>query len=445
MPHPAINIDEREFENVTVKLRHANGVNVSTHNALALRSLRIRQEPASVENPKRADGTRAVSPYWTKRIVIQQRSARAECTIPPWFWGWYVSPSSPVDTWTEVKGLPPNDLNAFFHDPLVAVRAESIARTQFLGKLADASGKDQFELGVLAGEFRQTVGMAADLAGGLVNAITNISRMHRKPPRVVSDTLSVFGEEGPKAALRALGSNDTSLLENIVKGWLVAQFGILPLLKDVVTATSLWNADLINPLDITSFSATVRGGGKAEGRFTRLCSSAGVEGNLWYNGYLDLFEEVKTSFSCKYQLPIKPSRLQRLGLYNPALVAWNLCGYSWMADYVTTMSPWLRSLMAGQDTKMLEGTMSTVRRTTLERGYSEPLFGVEVAKDPLAGDFLLSADWFERTLVPPVGVMPTFLPSLKNRLNITRLANATAALTVLAGVRSRPGPPVISY
>lgn len=444
MPHPAIMIDEREFENVTVKLRHVTGV-TSAHGAVALRSLRIRQEPPSVENPKRPDGTRPVSPYWTKRILIQQRSARAEVTPNPDYWGWYVSPASPVDTWTEVKHLSPNELNDYFHDPLVAVRSDALARTQFLGKLADAAGKDQWELGVFAGEFREACGMAADLASGMVGGIARLSTIHRKPPRAISDTLSVYGEEGPKAALRALGSNDSSLLQNIVSGWLVVQFGLKPLFSDLVTATSLLNANLNNSTSLDTFTATVRGGGKAEGRFTRLASSAGAEANLYYDGFLDLYEEVKTSFSARYQLPIKPSVWQRLGLYNAPLVAWNLCRWSWMADYVSNVSPWLRSLMAGQDTKMIEGTKSVVRRTTLERGYSVGRYGCSVKTDPLSRDFILAADWFERTLLPPVGVLPTFLPSLKNRLNVDRLANATAALTTFYGSRSRPGVPVISY
>jgi len=445
VPHPAISIDEREFEDVTVKLRHVNGTHVSSHSARALRSLMIRQEPASVENPKRPDGTRAVSPYWTKRIVIQQRSARAEITPDPDYWGWYVSPSSPVDTWTEVKDLSANDLNAYFHDPFVEVQADQFARTQFLGKLADASGKDQFELGVFAGEFREACGMAADLAGGMVGGITRLSTIHRKPPRLVSDTLSVYGEEGPKAALRVLGTSDSSLLESIVSGWLVVQFGLKPLFTDLVTATSLMSANLNNPTALDTFTATVRGGGSAEGRFTRLCSSAGAEGNLYYDGFLDLYEQVKISYSARYRLPIKPSIPQRLGLYNAPLVLWNLTRLSWMGDYMFNVSPWLRSLMAGQDTTMLEGTKSVVRRTTLERGFSVGRFGCKVKEDPLSKDFLLSADWFERTLLPTSGVLPTFLPSLKNRLNVTRLANATAALATIMGSRSRPGPPVINY
>lgn len=94
---------------------------------------------------------------------------------------------------------------------------------------------------------------------------------------------------------------------------------------------------------------------------------------------------------------------------------------------------------------MIEGTKSVVRRTTLKRGYSVGRDGCNVVMDPLSKDFILAADWFERTLLPSVGVIPTFLPSLKNRLNVERLANATAALTTLVGSRSRPGVPVISY
>lgn len=160
---------------------------------------------------------------------------------------------------------------------------------------------------------------------------------------------------------------------------------------------------------------------------------------------MDLQEEIHVAFAAKYQIPVKASPWQKSGLYNPAHLAAQLTRFSWMADYVTNMSQWLRASMAGQDCRFVEGTRSTLARTTVVRGYSRANPGIRVIQDPMKSRFQLSSDTFERDLIPTVGVMPSFLPSVKNQLDATKLANSIAALTTFVGARSRPGPPVIKY
>lgn len=452
MPHPAIY--ELRAEYVPIKTSHCwatdpswpAGGAWSYHNQL--KSYVYREEPASTSNPIRPDGTRAPSPYFIKTLVFSQKSSLIHSTASdPGYWGWANGPAaSPANIW-QAYLAPVDPVGTFLrlHPANNRVKVDSLARTRFLNKLADASGKDSWELGIVAGEFRETCGMAASLAGSLVSSARSIARATRQKPELVADTLRLYGEHGPKAALRNLGGRDTALLEAIVQGWLVKQFGIDPLVNDLFNASVQLNASFADPVrGAESFVTTIRGGAEDTFVWTDRINPAFTEGIEGVTSYMDLQEVVRYAFSARYAIPVKPTVNQRLGLYNPVHLAAQLTRFSWMADYVTNLSSWLRACMAGQDCRFIEGTRSFVCRTTVQRGYSEANPGLSVLRDP-ARSFVLSSDWFDREVLPIVGVMPSFLPSVKNQLNATKLANSIAALTTLVGARSRPGPPVINY
>lgn len=443
MSHPAINQFSAEHESGVAKWKHTYGV-TDSYNVNQLRQLMYRQEPESRSNPVRPDGSRAPSDYWIKRTFLAQRSSRVETAPVPW--GWYRSPLSANDNWTECPVTSGGAaVHAWLHDnSLDRGRVDQLARTSFLNKLAERSGKDEWQIGETLGEIRETSGMVADLAGGLVAGVTRVAKVARLPPRVVADVLSVYGQYGRKAALKQLGGSNSRVLEHIVEGWLVTQFGLKPLFEDCVSAAIVLGAKITDPVkDLTHVQTTVRGGAEETFRRTLLTAMSGVNGNYGYDCFLDIVEVIKVQFACTYRVPIRATWPQRLGLYNAPLVAWNLTRFSWMADYVTNVSPWLRSLMAGQDTRFVEGTRSMLCRITPERQYAKAYPGVTIVHDPMS-NVLLSSDWFTREVLSH-GVMPTFLPSLKARLNLDRVANATAALTAFIGARSRPGPPVINY
>ena len=96
--------------------------------------------------------------------------------------------------------------------------------------------------------------------------------------------------------------------------------------------------------------------------------------------------------------------------------------------------------MAAQNTRFVEGTKSVIQRAGLVefRDVSQP------PVVPIQGDLdslgaLLQVEDFQRTVLNH-GVMPSFLPGIRNKMNLDRLANSIAALTVLVGARSSGGP-----
>lgn len=439
MPHPAINLFDVARQSVTVHFKHAAGDEYTwDYPTSCVRSVTYRSEPESTNNPVRPDGTRAPSNYFIKTIYFKQKASTCLLSPPPW--GWYVKPTSQVPIWDILfEGSGPDIMNRVHVSNVNTVEA---ARVKFHNKLGDTSGKDAMSLGAAAGEFRETCGMVSELAGGLVRGVLDIARDVRKPGRVVSDTLSVYGQFGPKAALRQLGGTDAGVVKAIVDSWLVYQLGLRPLMYDALAATSILNAE-IQQTNNLEFQCTVRAGHENVVEFDRIIQSE------WLNGCpLEVharFQEVQQAhFAAVYKIPTRPTTFQRLGLYNVPYVAWELVRYSWMADYVTNTGPWLRSLLAGQDCVFIEGTLSELGRTTIVKKWSRLPQGGSILTDPAKLPEVFSSDSFVRTVLG--GIRPAFLPQLNNRLDATKLATSLAALTNLVGSRSRNGEvPIISY
>lgn len=153
--------------------------------------------PATVRNPVREDGSRAPSAYWTKRVFVEL-PAVSGAAIP------YPTPcGSSGDNFAVFKeataipragsilGLRKQDyITVFCHGSFTKATVDGIARTNFLNKLASASGKDQVQLGVALGELRETAGMITDLSLRAVRGVTTVAKKnvavrsdHRPIPR----------------------------------------------------------------------------------------------------------------------------------------------------------------------------------------------------------------------------------------------------------------------
>lgn len=439
MPHAPILVDNRVYRTNDTEWSpswHPTYINHIVADDIA--ELVYREEPASTNNPVRSDGTRAPSAYWIKRLVVGNPLARAETLNPP---GWFVH-LSPVCRLAQYSG----GSSAGFHLGVMKLddqNCDARARTAFLNKLADASGKDQVSLGVIAGEFRETAGLAADLATGIVGGVRNIARAVKRPPESIANTLYVLGREGKAAAFKQLGSSDNNLLQGVVSSWLVYQFGLKPLAYDISDGVNYLAAQQASP-DGLQLTATLKGGASEEYKYQRLLNQSSHNGSpVRLTGRF--VQKTSVNYAGVYKIPTKTPLPMALGLYNPGLVAWELLRFTWMVDYVIDIGGWLRSFMAAQDTTFVEGSRSQLRRAYLDGLFSENLDGTTVV-DPAKVAMMISAEWFERTVLPGVGVMPSFLPGMKNKLNLTRCANSVAALTTLVGARARYGDvPIISY
>jgi len=157
-------------------------------------------------------------------------------------------------------------------------------------------------------------------------------------------------------------------------------------------------------------------------------------------------QSVGIHYACKYRIPTQANTAQQLGLNNPAYVAWNLARLTWIVDKVVDIGNWLHSFMAPQGTSFIEGTKSEIRRTSLLRLVDKSqdtlgwgaLSGLNPNNPPL-----VQVEHFNRDVLT-VGVMPSFMPGVKNKMGLVQLASTISALTTLSASRVKwPNPGII--
>lgn len=449
MPHDAVNINTRNMVNVRTHTVHVTGYDPgwsNIPNLCVLNRSNLRM-PASTNNPKRADGTRAPSPYWIKRILVQSRPYHLSQSNPGAgvFWGFYTKESTAAFVVPSVffSNFPDEALDFALAGPLTRVNVDALARTKFLNNLGNRSGKDQVELGVAAGEVRETIGLANELGQATLSAITSTARQVGRAPGTIAKALYHLQKAGPKEIARRFFNGDTQVLEKVVNAWLVYQLGLKPLAYDLYDAEVYLRSQVEQ--DYFHLDVAVRGGATDESDVVLSHNTWGVNGGTYFIS--GLYRQITgIHYACKYRIPTQATTVQQLGLNNPAYVAWNLARLTWAVDKVVDIGNWVHSFMAPQGTQFIEGTKSEIRRASLLRLIDETestlgwgaLSGLDPDNPPL-----IQVEHFNRDVLN-VGVMPSFLPGVKNKMGVVQLATTIAALTSISASRVKwPNPGII--
>lgn len=447
MPHDAVNIDTLVLGDVRTHTVHVSGYdpgwNVIPNQVLLSRS--VLKMPASTNNPKREDGTRAISPYWIQRILIQARPYSLLQSNPGYdYWTFYTKES------TSAYVLPAElyiDTDAAFNwalaGPLIRTNVDALARTKFLNNLSVRSGSDQVQLGVAAGEVRETIGLVDELGSATIKAISSVAKNVSQAPGTVGKALYNLERLGLKETARRFFNGDTRILEKVIQGWLVYQLGIKPLAHDVYDAEIYLRTKVDQ--DYYHLDVAVKGGAERT-------DDVVLSHNTWFvNGgtyrISGLYRQITgIHYSAQYRIPTQQGMSQQLGINNPGYVAWNLVRFTWIVDKVVDIGGWLHSFMAAQGTQFLEGTKSEIRRSSLlslidtteeDEGWGK-LTGLNGSNPPL-----VQLEWFNREVLSSA-ILPSFMPGVKNKMGLVQLASTVAALTTLAGSRVKwPNPGVI--
>ena len=440
MPHAPINDLQTSLRSLSFDSIHVTGYTQHRggEGLVELGTIKYLAMPATVVNPVRPDGTRPVSNYWIKRQFAVLPRLEVKQGVPPYSSWLYRTEGGSCPYTQDLIGTSPTwNASKLLPSWLVVQNVDALARTKFLAKLGERSGKDQVQLGAVAGEVRETIGMAADLGTGIVTGIRSIARNVSQSPKLVARALDLIRKVGIREAANRVLRGDVRLLERIVEGWLVVQFGLKPLCYDIYDGT-VWLSHA-QQADTLRLTVKVRGGASSEQDVQlRSCRFGG--NGCTYDVDAVVRQLVGVHYACDYEIPTKATIPEQLGLYNPASVAWELARFSWMVDYVVDIGGWLDSMMAAQNTRFVEGTKSVIQRTGLVefRDVSQPPV-VPIQSDLDSLGALLQVEDFQRTVLNH-GVMPSFLPGIRNKMNLDRLANSMAALTTLVGARSSGGP-----
>lgn len=392
----------------------------------AIRKVEVNVRPATVINPVRPDGTRPPS-AWNRRWGF------LFTTGEPVHWRQsngieYRSPSAPVRI--AMNGILTGAGARFISDnPGSVVRfpynVEAEARTRTLLRLKD----EKASLGIFLAELHKSVTFTADAGMMIMSAVNSgikhlgagrrafFDVLYNKPVRV-----------RPKGVTKRVWD---ARQRAVLKRWLEFQFAVKPLFSDIESSGAALSELLLDPLIPARF--TVRGGAE---EVASVLVDRGSNDRFWRTSAQFRGNALRTSrchISATYDVPISNRRtIEQLGLGNPAVVAWELVQLSWMVDYIVQVGDWLESLTAAQGTRFVEGSIgrqmvvtfpqpvdvySRLANASLLRGFGPRQINGELGR-------------FNRRVLHDL--YPAFRPPIRNRLNLTRLANVLAVLPSIA-------------
>lgn len=278
--------------------------------------------------------------------------------------------------------------------------AKQRAETRALLKLKDQN----VNYAVAAAEFQRSASLVANSLTELVRAYSFAKRgKWRDVQRVLPVTV------GHK--FRAHSSA-------IADRWLELQYGWMPLLSDVYGAHQdvVRQAALVDPT--ISVKSTIKDDIHEYG-----ASSDTVGHTVRWSG--------KTKRMCKvvlhYDVLSKTKALlSRGGVSNPALIAWELVGFSFVVDWAAPIGEWLATMDSDFGLKFKSGTCSQVRETRLKLTVvgGSAVFNANRAKS-VYGTASSRMFRFDRSVYTTT---PWPLPYVKNPFSVQHGLNALALL-----------------
>ena len=281
---------------------------------------------------------------------------------------------------------------------------ENGARTRFL----NAVPSQDMQLGASLGEFRETVTGVADLGVDMMRALSGIASAVGHTKRTIVDEL--MGR--PARGTRARKAFKPAARE-IRSQWMAYQLGVKPTLSDIEDATYVIDDAIAGgsrPAEVV-----YRKG------FKTLTPNVPVKAAIGMNGGLvgSISIEARCHIASRYLVSDSGMvRLQRLGLTNPASVAWELLQFSWMVDYVLSVGDWLNSFTADQGLAFMEGTISRFLRVVDLDDFS---FQSLTSDTTITGGervgFTFDTGRFDREVLSSA-IKPAFFPHYRNKLNI---------------------------
>lgn len=385
--------------------------------------------PASINNPVRDDGTRRPS-AWSHR------------------WGTIVSPSGDYGfqrtsgayyVQTLVRGVRAPGLIGNMAATMTALgvgwidglsgqsfpySSESKARTNFITKLRN----QDYEFGQTLGEIRESYKFVGDACKGFLDFLETAEKRVKLEKREIHRLL-VYGTAGKKARKKLPRPPGRMMrkMNMLVKMWLAAQFALKPLLSDVNDA-GMALSEVLSGSRPADMRVMVRSGGKETSFFTYHPAAA------WSNTFTSTVGMMRTArcyISAVYEVSLtKDSRAQRWGLTNSYSVMFELCPWSWAIDYLSNTGKWLASLTPVEGADFLEGSITRVLEGDAD--VSERLDPV-TGTVPLYGfgrlPWTFACGRMERSVLPPVGVLPAVRPTYQDKLGLKQTANLLAALS----------------
>lgn len=320
------------------------------------------------------------------------------------------------------------DMTGVSDCPLNSTERDTRAREYFY---KNALNTRVWDLGVALAEARQTIGLVASTAARIASSYRNLRKGR------INDAFSALGVRSGQRIpyhLRGLGSgstaakhrkslerryrNSSNLADFSANAWLEMRYGWTPLLYDAHSAgEALGYFFERSPPTVNINGVYEYEGGIIPASPQMLLETGYSKEVVRYDMFFQLSDE-------------NLSTLSKLGLNNPAEIAWELTPFSFVVDWFLPVGDWIKSFSALSGLKYVQGTKTTYRVQKYHISAFAPgqepngfLNGAPAEEDSF---------WMDRvSATPPSVPLPRF--SLYERLNGQRLTDALALLTKVFG------------
>ena len=286
------------------------------------------------------------------------------------------------------------------------------ARNALLSKIKGTN----VNVAVATAEAGKTMNMVGNTAIRIAGAMRNLRRGN------FSDAARDLGVASRKrAASRFNKAFVKDQTQAVASGWLALQYGWKPLLDDVYGSVKELNGAANQGFVST---AKVRKRKTTNLQFVKKTTSSSKTFLITQTGVA----QTDVSYSVTFIRRLGAQQdLPRLGITNPALVAWELVPYSFVVDWFLPIGNWLENLDATLGCDFLTGSKTVFYRMQVVQ------YDTSSDTESLSGKFVQSS----RTVVYNRRTRLTEFPSVavphfKNPLSALHMANGLALLTNLS-------------
>lgn len=440
MTTPAVSINETFSTSGTSFSKYLN-YPVDTYPWSGYYLSRFRSRPESVSNPVRADGTRAPS-NWAHRWAVRSSNVISfdhvlSNMVREWGSrrGYYLQ-SSAADSGGCVASAWMNSGSSSGFPLSVDNRAKTKVLKKMLAAPQKRSGISGANFGESLAELRETAGLVTGVATSLVRTTGGLGKILGPNSPEIGDFLRRFENKTREEAIDIARTIAGRRGADIIGYWLGYQFGVKPLVGDI-DASSRLLSDLVNR-DGTDggFKFTVRAGDEEieSGWEEILTDIPSVKAHMHYS----LVSKAHYSLTVGCPNP-RAALYESLGLSNPYSTAWNVMRFSWLCDYLLDVGSWLESMTPAlnqyRNFQLLEGTKtwyqySATDDTKWSKGTGQPSSLPSGVAGFIGGGRLV------REVLSSFPI-PAVFPSFRKSVNVSQMANALSALTVLVGKRKQ--------
>lgn len=318
-------------------------------------------------------------------------------------------------------------------EPEIESSASVVARVQAQANLALLLKIKDMKVNVLQAfsERKQVFSLIMSTASLLANVMINLRRGNLV---MAADYLGLRVSKRAATRYRRaynIKPEDKDHVEQVsANGWLAIQYGVRPLLQDIIGAAELYAQKEAGEV-ITRQTVQKQGslahvssgsGSGSQGRVSRIRTRTG-----------DVLVKVSCDFSTGSE---KTHTLAQMGISNSFLVAYELLPWSFVVDWFIPIGNWLSAMDATKGLTFQSGFMST--KITWYSSETQT-FSDQGAYDVFGRSGTSTAHSYERTFTRTIlSAFPSVpLPRFKNPLSLEHAANAVALLVSLRNWRKK--------